>query len=113
MGTAERRLEILKYLCKVRKATMPQLAGLFGVSTRTIQRDILELQAAFHVPLQIRCGKYDGGIYVIGNYSFDRAYMHDDELILLSKIQELVKDQLTDKENALLSQIIKIYTKTA
>ena len=113
MGTAERRLEILKYLCKNRRATMPQLAEMFGVSVRTIQRDILEIEATFRIPLDVRCGKYNGGVYVIGNYSFDRAYMHDDELALLSKVQGLVKNQLTEKENALFSHIIKTYTKTA
>jgi len=113
MGTAERRLEILKYLCRARKSTMPQLAEIFGVSIRTIQRDIFELEATFHVPLDIRCGKYDGGIYVMEGYSFDRAYMHDDEIALLTKVQELIKVQLSDKENALLSQIIKTYSKTA
>ena len=113
MGTAERRLEIMKYLCKYRKATMSQLSEIFGVSVRTIQRDILEIEATFHIPLEIRCGRYDGGVYVIGNYSFDRTYMHDDELALLSKIRELVKNQLSDEENTLLSQIIKNYMKTA
>lgn len=113
MGTAERRLEILKYLCKVRKATMPSLAEIFGVSIRTIQRDILEIETTFHVPLDVRCGKYDGGVYVIGDYSFDRAYMHDDELLLLSKVHALVKNQLSDNENALLSRMIKTYTKRA
>ena len=111
MGTAERRLEILKYLCKFRKATMPHLAKIFGVSVRTVQRDVLEIEATFHVPLDVRCGKYDGGVYVIGDYSFDRAYMHDDELVLLSKIQELVKDQITEEEKELLHKIIKTYTK--
>ena len=113
MGTAERRLEILKYLCRARKSTMTKLAELFGVSVRTIQRDIFEIEAIFHVPLDIRCGKYDGGIYVMGDYSFDRAYMHEDELALLAKIQELVKNQLSENENALLSRIIKTYTKIA
>ena len=113
MGTAERRLEILKHLCKFRRATMAQLAQIFGVSIRTIQRDILEIETIFHVPLDIRCGKYDGGIYVLGDYSFDRAYMHDGELALLSKVQGLVRDQLTEKENALFSEIIKTYTKIA
>ena len=113
MGTAERRLEILKYLCKYRRATMPQLAEMFGVSIRTIQRDILEIEATFHVPLDVRCGKYDGGVFVVGNYSFDRAYMHRDELELFSKVQGLVMNQLSDKENALLSQIINTYTKIA
>ena len=113
MGTAERRIEILKHLCRVRKTTMPKLAELFGVSIRTIQRDIFEIEATLHVPLEIRCGKYGGGIQVIGDYSFDRAYMHDDELHLLSKVQKLLKNQLTEQENSLLSQIIKTYTKSA
>ena len=93
MGTAERRLEILKYLCKFRKATMPQLAEIFGVSIRTIQRDIFEIETTFHVPLEVRCGKYDGGVYVMGEYRFDRAYMHTDELALLAKVQAFVTDQ--------------------
>lgn len=69
MGTAERRLEILKYLCRARKTTMPHLAKEFGVSIRTIQRDILEIEATFHIPLRITTGKH-GGIYVLNNYSF-------------------------------------------
>jgi len=113
MGTAERRLEILKYLCKVRKATMPQLADMFGVSIRTIQRDITEIELTFCVPLEVKCGKYDGGIYILGDYSFDRAYMHRDELALLRKAQGMLKDQLSEQENTLFSQIIKKYTKSA
>ena len=113
MGTAERRLEMLKYLCKYRRATMPQLAEMFDVSVRTVQRDILEIETTFHVPLDVRCGKYDGGVFVVGDYSFDRAYMHDEELSLLSKVQELVKDRLSVKENSLFAQIIKTYTKAS
>lgn len=113
MGTAERRLEILKYLCRYRRATMPQLAEKFGVSVRTIQRDIFEIEATFHVPLDIRCGKYDGGVFVKGDYSFDRAYMYDEELELLTKIHGMVKHKLTKKENSMLSRIIKTYTKYA
>ena len=113
MGTAERRLEILKYLCRARKSTMPKLAELFGVSVRTIQRDILEIETTFHVPIDVRCGKYEGGVYVVGDYSFDRAYMCDEELVLLKKIQSLVKAQITEKENVILTQIIKKYSKSA
>lgn len=113
MGTAERRLEILKYLCKHRHATMPQLAEMFGVSVRTIQRDIFEIEETLHVPLDIRSGKYGGGIYVKGNYSFDRAYMHDDEIALLRKVQSLAKHQLSAEENQLFAAIIKNYTKNA
>lgn len=113
MGTAERRLEILKYLCRHRRATMPQLAEIFSVSIRTIHRDILGIEMTFHAPIVCRCGKYNGGIYIVGDYTFDRMYMHEDEILLLSKLKSMVGDQLTEKENALLSQIIKNYSKTA
>ena len=112
MGTAERRLEIYKYLCLARKATMPQLAKMFGVSVRTIQRDIFEIEATFHAPLRITKGKY-GGISVIGDHTLDRAYMCDEELLLLKKIQPLVKGQINDKESAILEQIIKKHSKSA
>lgn len=113
MGTAERRLEILKYLCKYRRATMPHLAEIFGVSVRTIQRDIYEIEATFHAPLDVRCGKYDGGIYVLGDYSFDRIFMCEEEISLLTKIRSLVSNQLSKNENRRLTQIIKNYSKTA
>lgn len=112
MGTAERRLEIYKYLCLARKATMPQLAKMFGVSVRTIQRDIFEIEATFHAPLDIAKGRY-GGVSVIGDHTLDRAYMCDEELLLLKKIQSLVQEQISEKENVLLSQIIKKYSKSA
>ena len=53
------------------------------------------------------------GVYVVGDYSFDRAYMCDEELVLLKKIQSLVKAQITEKENVILTQIIKKYSKSA
>ena len=113
MGTAERRLEILKYLCQARKAKMTQLAEMFGVSVRTIQRDIYEIEATFHVPLDVKCGRYDSGVYIVGNYSFDHIYMCEEELMLLNKIQKLVQYQLNKEENAMLAKIIKNYSKSA
>ena len=113
MGAAERRLETMKYLCRHRKATMPQLAKKFGVSVRTIQRDILEIEEVFRVPIDVRSGKHGGGVYVVGKYSYDHTYMHDDELALLAKVQKLACDKLTDSENRLLTRIIKEYTRTS
>ena len=39
MGTAERRTEIMRTLCRRRHETISDLADEFGVSTRTISRD--------------------------------------------------------------------------
>ena len=110
MGTAERRLEIYKYLCLERKASMPHLAEKFGVSVRTIQRDIFEIEATFHAPIIIKKGKY-GGVFIVGDHTLYRAYMCDEELTLLKKLKTLVREQISEEELNILSQIIKKYSK--
>ena len=112
MGTAERRLEIMKYLCMHRQAKMSQLAEMFGVSVRTIQRDIFEIETTLRVPLEIRYGK-NGGVFVKGTYSFDRAYMHEEQTALLWKIHTLVEDRLPAKEIEAFARLIQAYTKPA
>ena len=111
MGTAERRLELLKHLCRVRKTSMTQLAEKFGVYIRTIQRDIYEIEATFHAPIGVTQGQYDGGVSIVGDYTFDRIYMCDEELKLLTKIHSMVSYKLIDKE--MFFQIIKKYSKPA
>ena len=44
----------------------------------------------------------DGDVYIIGEYSFDRPYMCDKELLLLTQIKALIAAELSDKENVLL-----------
>ncbi len=109
MGTAERRLEILKYLCRQRYATMSEIAERFDVSVRTIQRDIYEIEIVFRVPLDVKCGRY-GGVYVIGDYCFDRSYMCREELELLVKLKDLTGEQLSSQEHAMLAKMIQTYT---
>ena len=113
MGTSERRLEIMKYLCRKRHATIKELAEMFGVSIRTIQRDIPELETIFHLPLEVKSGKYGGGIYVLENYTWDRMYMSDEETALLQKIKSLVQNQLSNEEKQKLDRIIKNYSRIA
>lgn len=109
MGTAERRLEIMKRLCRERHTTMTALAKQYGVSVRTIQRDILEL--TFIMPIYVKTGRYDGGVYVVGDYTMDRMYMNTDEVKLLTKVKSIVNGKLTAQENILFEQIIKTYSK--
>ena len=111
MGTSERRLEILKYLCKARKAKMTQLAEMFDVSVRTIQRDIYIIEYVFCVPIIIKYGRYYGGIYIIGNYNFDHTYMFEEEINLLKKVKYLSLEQLSSAECHTLDKIITTYTK--
>lgn len=43
LGTAERRLKLIKLLCQRRHETIINLSKEFNVSVRTIQRDIDEI----------------------------------------------------------------------
>jgi len=83
MGTAERRCEIMKVLCRRRHETIYNLACEFGVSTRTIQRDIEILSAT--EPIYTQSGRYCGGVYVVDGYSVDRMYMDNAEIDVLKK----------------------------
>lgn len=93
---------------------MPELAEAFGVSIRTIQRDILEIEL-MGVPLEVKTGRYDGGVYIAGDYAMDRMYMRADELSLLHKIKSIGTqgDQLAldTEEKAVLDALIRKYTK--
>ena len=111
MGTAERRYEIMKLLCRRRHETICNLASEFGVSTRTIQRDIEILSTT--EPIFTLPGKY-GGIYVVEGYSIDRMYMTKAELDVLQKLYIAADENaklLTTDEKALLSFIISQYSK--
>ena len=61
MGTAERRIEILKILSKRRSEKTKKLAEELGVSERTIRRDILVLSLT--EPIYTRAGRY-GGVWL-------------------------------------------------
>ena len=112
MGTAERRTEIMRVLCRRRHETISNLAEEFGVSTRTILRDIEVLSVA--EPIYTQCGRY-GGVYVIDNYSMSRMYMTDKELSVLHKLSKFADEkavcELSMEENTLLKSIISQYTK--
>lgn len=93
---------------------MPELAEAFGVSIRTIQRDILEIEL-MGVPLEVKTGRYDGGVYIVGDYAMDRMYMRADELSLLHKIKSIGTQggqlALDTEEKAVLDALIRKYTK--
>lgn len=109
MATAERWLNIMIELSRVRHSTMPELAEKFGVSVRTIQRDILALTPI--MPIGIKYGKYEGGVYIIGDYSFDRVYMEQKQIDLLLKVRDISIGKISEDELVALNQIIKTYTK--
>lgn len=111
MGTAERRREIIKILCRRRHETLSNLASEFGISERTVQRDIVALSSSF--PLYTRSGKYGGGVYVLDGFVMERMYMSTKEISLLQKLYlAATKDSslLSACELSLLLSLISQYT---
>lgn len=111
VAIAERWIEIMKELCQKRYATMPYLAQKFNVSIKTIQRDMYSI--ARFMPIEIKQGRNIGGIYVLYDYTMDKAYMTAEQINLLLKIKDIVSKELTDKENEQFNYIINSYTKPA
>lgn len=112
MGAAERRYEIMKLLCRRRHETIRNLASEFGVSMRTIQRDIETLSRT--EPIYTQFGKYGGGVYIVEGYSLDRMYMNEQELNVLRKLYIAADEQcslLTDDEKKLLWSLLSQYSK--
>ena len=112
MGTAERRYEIMRILCRRRYETIRNLASEFGVSMRTVQRDIESLSRT--EPIYTQFGKYGGGVYVVKGYSMDRMYMKNSELDVLQKLYiaaDKYEDLLTTDEQNLLKSLISQYSK--
>ena len=112
MGTAERRYEIMKLLCRRTHETINNMAFEFGVSSRTIQRDIDALSRT--EPLFTQGGRYGGGVYVIEGYSMTRMYMTKAELDVLKKLYIAADENatlLTTDEKNLLERLISQYSK--
>lgn len=86
MDTSERRFRIMNYLCENRQTTMAILANLFGVSVRTIKRDIDAL--GYVIPIIIKQGRHTGGVYIMDGYRWDVLYLNVEETALLMKIKD-------------------------
>ncbi|MDD4096265.1 MAG: YafY family protein [Oscillospiraceae bacterium] len=78
MAQLDRQLGIVTVLLRNRKATARELAERFGVSTRTIRRDIDSICRA-GIPLCTMQGA-SGGVEIMDGYSVDRSVFSYDEI---------------------------------
>lgn len=78
-----RRQRILEILCIRRFEKINNLAAEFGVSERTIRKDIEELSCS--VPIFTIRGKYGGVKFADGYYS-SRTYLTDEQRIALVNV---------------------------
>jgi len=92
---------------------MSNLAFEFGVSLRTVQRDIDEITTL--VPIYIKTGRYGGGVYVMEHFNLSDLKLEVTEIKLLKKISAYFKMEnmgyLNNNEKTLLENIIIKYSK--
>lgn len=73
-----RHLEVLIYLLKHKKTTYKQLALLFEVSIKTIERDINSL-SSMGIPIYCTQG-IGGGVKIDENYKFSTSFFTDSDI---------------------------------
>ena len=72
-----RLFKMLYYLLDRKRATAPELAAEFEVSTRTVYRDVEALSSA-GIPIYAEPGR-NGGIYLLQDFVLDRAILSENE----------------------------------
>ena len=90
-------------------------ANNYNVNERSIQRDIDEISDM--LPIYVKTGRYNGGVYVVDGFNADKMYMSDNEIALLEKVRETyfsgAKLTLNSQEIETLNKIIVNYSKPA
>ena len=107
-----RLFKILYYLLDRKRATAPELAAEFEVSTRTIYRDVEALSSA-GIPIYAEPGR-NGGIYLLQDFILDRAILSEHEKQeVLAAIQSIFATGYTGGKEMLtkLSALFNINTR--
>lgn len=87
------------------------IASEFGVSERTIRRDIEVLSLTY--PIYTQSGRETGGVYIVDTYSFEKMYMSKEQIDLLEKVYSIVTERnlIGSMDLASFRKIIDDYSK--
>ena len=89
MGITERRHEIMKALYRRKHDIVSNLAFEFGVSEKTIRRDIHVLSLTN--PIYTQPGRYGGGVFVIEGCSISKIHLSSRESEVLHKLDVFIE----------------------
>ncbi len=102
MMANERRNAILEILCMRRVEKINNLAFQFGVTEKTIRRDILTLSLEY--PIYTAQGN-GGGIYVDKNFRLGRVYLKNEQQELLERLLP----ELNGEDKEVMKAILKTF----
>ncbi|WP_405744497.1 HTH domain-containing protein [Anaerovibrio slackiae] len=105
MAAAERREAILEALYQRREDKMTNLAHEFGVTRQTIKNDI-DVLSLTHPEIEVRTGRYGGGVFIKPGFRSDRKYLKPAEQELLEKLSH----QLTGTDLATMQGLLNRLT---
>ena len=105
MAQSERREAILQALYMRRHDTMGNLAHEFSVSRQTILSDINVLSLD-HPEIEIRSGRWGGGVYIKNGFRSDSKYLKPEEKELL------VLDESAADAVAAIDRLTELHEKT-
>lgn len=112
MGITERRHEIMKALYRRKHDIVSNLAFEFGVSEKTIRRDIHVLSLTN--PIYTQPGRYGGGVFVIEGCSISKIHLSSRESEVLHKLDVFIEMNeqhfLTNEEIKTFRKILNDYT---
>ena len=101
-STTDRRQMILEHLLDNRHATRKELAEKFGVSTRTIERDVIVLSCSYPIDTKKGTG---GCVYVQDGFDLYERYLTAKQFELLERL----KENLTGEDEKVLETILKSF----
>lgn len=84
MKALERRQELIETLCRRRHDKICNLAFEFGVSERTIRRDIQELSLSY--PIYTDSRRNTAGVHIEDGYYLGREYLKSEQKEFLETI---------------------------
>ncbi len=102
MSANERREAILNTLLLRRRDKASNLANEFGVSERTIRNDIVILSCSY--PIEMKQGRYDGGIEVAPWFHMDRKYLAPEQFNLLKRLAPSLEGEDLKVLNSIITQ---------
>lgn len=101
MAAEERRKAILEALYQRREDKMSNLAHEFGVTRQTIKNDI-DVLSLDHPEIEVKAGRYGGGVFIKPGFRSDRKYLKADEQELLEKLNK----QLTGVDRLIMQGLL-------
>lgn len=91
MTAIERKKTMIEMLCEKRMMRIQVLADIFGVSIRTIKRDVQELSLTY--PIYTQTGTY-GGVYVDDGYYLGKQYLSEEQISALEYAKQALPDEI-------------------